>query len=313
MKKAFALLLVCFIIGGCGKQSGGTEVVQTKKETEAADAVVDTKDTETAPEAMTEKETMEEEMDSDIPEHVKQIYLGYKEVQETCDVQYLMEDPAPRKNKFGSYEFYLADKDNPRESESFWFEEYDGETEKTYHMNISLDAGEYFEDIIIATFMVTGGFNYAEAKDQMQKLIQSYPVDNYSDILDSGEYKILLTPLGATGLAFNLEVIQKDEIFKKIDKNQYSDISYDLYQAPYENAGMLVSLTGTVLEHQQKKDLSLIEVLRVLGEDGNEYIVSYLLKYYPVMFEIGKQYTFYGQLETKRTIWDVSISLDACE
>jgi len=138
-------------------------------------------------------------------------------------------------------------------------------------------------------------------------------LDNYSDILDSGEYKILLTPLGATGLAFNLEVIHKDEIFKKIDKNQYSDISYDLYQAPYENAGALVSLTGTVLEHQQKKDSALFEGLRVLGEDGNEYIVSYLLEYCPVMFEIGKQYTFYGQLETKRTAWDVSISLDACE
>ena len=138
-------------------------------------------------------------------------------------------------------------------------------------------------------------------------------MDNYSDILGSGEYKILLTPLGATGLDFNLEVILKDEIFKKIDKNQYSDISYDLYQAPYENAGTLVSLTGTVLEHQQKKDIALFEGLRVLGEDGNEYIVSYLLKYCPVMFEIGKQYTFYGQLETKRTIWDVSISLDACE
>jgi len=310
MKKAFVLLLVCLIAGGCGKQSGEPETVKTEKETEA-EVLVDNKDAETVSEAVMEEETKVEDMDSDIPEHVKQIYLDYKEIQETYDVQYLLNDSAPKKNENGSYEFILINKDNPKERRKFWFEECDGEIEKSYHMVFPLDAGEFFKDVIIATFMVTGELNYAEAQDQMQKLIQSYPIDDYSDILDSGDYKILLTPYD--GISVDLEVKYKDEIFKKIDKNQYSDINYGMYQTPDQNAGALVSLTGTVLEHQRKKNVVLFDGLRVLGEDGNEYIISYLLEYCPVIFEIGQQYTFYGQLETKRTAWDVSISLDACE
>ena len=311
MKKAFVLLLVCMMVGGCGKPSGEPETVNTEKETEAAEVLVDNKDAETASEAVKEEETKAEDMDSDIPEHVKQIYLGYKEIQEAYDVQYLMEDSAPKKDEYGSYEFRLINKDNPKEGREFFFEECDGEIEKSYRMVFPLDIGEYYKDMIVATFMVTSQLNYSEAQDQTQKLIQSYPTDDYSDIFDSGDYKILLTPYN--GIAVCLEVKHKDEIFKEIDKDQYLDISYDMYQAPDNNAGILVSLTGTVLEHQRKKNIVLFDGLRVLGEDGNEYIISYLLEYCPAMFEIGQQYTFYGQLETKRTAWDVSISLDACE
>ena len=305
MKKAFVLLLVCLIAGGCGKQSGEPETVKTEKETEA-EVLVDNKDAETVSEAVMEEETKVEDMDSDIPEHVKQIYLDYKEIQETYDVQYLLNDSAPKKNENGSYEFILINKDNPKERRKFWFEECDGEIEKSYHMVFPLDAGEFFKDVIIATFMVTGELNYAEAQDQMQKLIQSYPIDDYSDILDSGDYKVLLTPDNGTGI--KLEIRHKDEIFRKIDKDQCSDISYDMFQNPDKNAGTLVSLTGTVLEHDREKNIILRDRLRVLGEDGNEYIIAYFLDSCPVIFEIGRQYTFYGKLINPET-WNVSISL----
>jgi len=306
MKKAFVLLLVCLIAGGCGKQSEEPETVKTEKETEAAEVLVDNKDAETVSEAVTEKETKVEEMDSDIPEHVKQIYLGYKEVQETCDVQYLVYDLTPQKSKYGSYVFYLMDKDNPKEDIMLFFEECDGEIEKSYRAIFALDEGEYLKDAIIATFMITGELNYSEAREQMQKLFQSYPVDDYSDILDSGDYKVLLTPDNGTGI--KLEIRHKDEIFRKIDKDQCSDISYDMFQNPDKNAGTLVSLTGTVLEHDREKNIILRDRLRVLGEDGNEYIIAYFLDSCPVIFEIGRQYTFYGKLINPET-WNVSISL----
>jgi len=323
MKKIFVLLLVCFMFVGCSKPSEETGVSNTETETEESGTDVSNTEAETKREADMkeeaedlggEEEVVEKCEPGKIPQYVQKIYQNYKELQVTYDFKYLVDDTRglvilEDDGDISRYYFSLVDKEGSGGTIEFSFRE-NSETnniKKSYSVEFIPGGGQYLKDMITATFMITGGLEYLEAEEKMQKLISSYCDGEMSALIQSGNYTSYMTPWSEDSEWVLFSIVYHKEIFKPINKEEYSPVDYDMYIDPVMNDGAKVVLVGKVIDISKvKKNYDYYIYMKVAGMDGNEYLTFHSLCARPVMFDIGSEYTFYGSIKDrggKSVIW----------
>ena len=314
MRKIFLLLLACLMLTGCGKVSEEAGASKTGEEIEerGGDA---TEKSETETSMVEEELALVEKLEPDkIPQYVQKIYQCYKELQETYDLQYAaVEGKEPKGvNQYGyeyiveeteelenikRYKFHLTDRDNSKKEMEFTFEAKDYIAKimgKSYYIEFVPSGEQYFKDVITATFMITGGYEYSEAQEKMQKFINSYQRDYYSaPPFYSGNYTLFFSSQSSNG-SVNFHVVYNEEIFADLDKEEYSPADHDMYLSYIMNAGAKMRLIGKIVD--KRTDNSHIVILIVADEDGKEYEVHFSYESNPTQFEIGEQYVFYGSI-----------------
>jgi len=312
---------------GCGKVSEEAEASKTGEEIEerGGDA---TEKSETETSMVEEELALVEKLEPDkIPQYVQKLYQCYKELQETYDLQYaVVEGKGPKMGNEFKYIFELINMDNPRDTMEFKFSSYlttdltAGIMRKSYNAFFEPDDDQYLKDIITATFMITGGLEYAEAKEKMQELTNSYVYDKDKESVPfhSGNYTLYYAP-GGKYVPSILYVVYNEEIFDNINKRESDDINmeeyapadHDKYLAWEINEGTKMKLIGKVADIRRDERTGY-HYLTVDDTDGKKYQVFFMGRYcYAFEFELGKQYVFYGTLSSSKS--DVFINLEALE
>ena len=291
------------MVVGCGKVSEESELLKTGREIEerGGDA---TEKSETETSMVEEELELVEKFDSGkIPQYVQKIYQCYKELQETYDLQYAaVEGKGPKMDEESSKCFFeLINMDNPGNTMRFRFKSglVSEIMEKSYRIFFEPADDQYLKDVITATFMITGGLEYAEAKEKTQEFTNSYVYEKgkVSIPFHSGEYTLYYSSggryVGSEGSG--LVVVYKEEAFEDINKEEYAPADHSKYLYWEKNELAKMKLIGKVVEIRRKEGNTGDHYLTVADVDGKKYQV-FLVSLYSnaIEFELGKQYVFYG-------------------
>ncbi len=157
-----------------------------------------------------------------------------------------------------------------------------------------------FRQIITATFMLLdSSLSRKQAEEKMQALINSYSYDNYSEIMEFGDYYLYLTPKKLLDYVY-FYVRPKDEMWLKINEDDYMPLVYETFQAPALNDGVKASVIGTVKNLRQGTPINVVSsrFFDIHTDDGKQYRASYDFEIHPVELEIDRRYQFYGKIES---------------
>ena len=157
-----------------------------------------------------------------------------------------------------------------------------------------------FRQIITATFMLLdSSLSREQAEEKMQTLINSYSYDNYSEIMEFGDYYLYLTPKKLLDYVY-FYVRPKDEMWLKINEDDYMPLVYETFQAPALNDGVKASVIGTVKNLRQGTPINVVSsrFFDIHTDDGKQYRASYDFEIHPVELEIDRRYQFYGKIES---------------
>lgn len=233
-----------------------------------------------------------------VPSHIQGIYDAYKKVlTNNAPIQLTLGESV----LFGELTYNIPFSGN--HGQTNLYAEFrigeDKEAEQSFSVSFGVpDETSVLKEVVVATLMATNSkLSEKEARTKMQDLVNSYKEDDYSKVIESGNYILFLTPKKyLMGYVSWLEVIHRDEIMPEIDIAAYSPMDYETALAGNMNNGMKVFFTGTV--EKKEKDALYDDEINVLfkGEDGHKYLVGYLFASTPVTFQKGKSYVIYGSI-----------------
>ncbi len=239
-----------------------------------------------------------------VPSHVQNMYDSYKKVlTDDVSIQLTLGDSVLfGKSTYTNSQWFNIPLSGNRGQIDLYAEfniAKGGEAEKSFSVSFGVpDETAVLKEVVVATLMATNSkLSEKEARTKMQDLVNSYKEDDYSKVIESGNYILFLTPKKyLMGYVSWLEVIHKDEIMPEIDIAAYSPMDYETALAENMNNGVKVFFTGTV--EKKEKDALYDDEINVLfkGEDGHKYLVGYLFASTPVTFQKGKSYVIYGSI-----------------
>ena len=139
-----------------------------------------------------------------------------------------------------------------------------------------------------------------DAQSKMQDFANTYSSDAFSDVMECGDYLLLLSPgnNGSFGQIFT--ATYKPCLWESIDESEYTQADFATYQASDMNSGMQVILKGTVKDFvtDEPKDIAPFARLTVEDVDGNQYEAVYSYMYAPISFDPDTEVTVYGTIGT---------------
>ena len=169
------------------------------------------------------------------------------------------------------------------------------ETNKNFStsiINVSKNA-EVVKDFLTAFILMNEDIDLNAARQKMQKMANSYSSGEYSDILETGNYKVYFRPVDS----FSSELWFRDVNNKEeIDQSEYLPIDYKAACAREMNKGAQFYFSGKVLEKRTSylgSSPRNIASIIVLADDGHKYQVIYDYEDSPI---VGKTYEFYTSL-----------------
>lgn len=140
--------------------------------------------------------------------------------------------------------------------------------------------------------------SYEDAQSKMQDFVNTYSSDAFSDVVECGDYLLLLSPGDNYSFAQSLTAAYKPCLWNSIDESEYAPADYSTYKASDVNSGTKVVLKGIVKELtiDEPKNVAPFARLAVQDDSGNEYIAVYDYVYTPITFSVGGQLTIYGDI-----------------
>lgn len=141
---------------------------------------------------------------------------------------------------------------------------------------------------------------YDEAQSKMQDFVNTYSSDAFSDVVECGDYLLLLSPGDNGSFGQSFTVTYKPCMWEVIDESEYVPVDFSMYQASEMNSGTQVILKGVVNDFvvDAPKTVAPFARLTVEDDDGNEYEAVYAYDYVPVTFSVDAEVTVYGTIGT---------------
>ena len=150
----------------------------------------------------------------------------------------------------------------------------------------------------IALWMQTcdEALSYEDAQSKMQDFVNTYSSDAFSDVVECGEYLLLLSPGDNGSFGQTLTSTYKPCLWDSIDESEYVPVDYSTYKANDVNSGTKVVLKGTVKEVtiENPDDIAPSVVLTVQDDSDNQYTTVYSYTYTPITFSTGTKLVIYG-------------------
>lgn len=140
--------------------------------------------------------------------------------------------------------------------------------------------------------------SYEDAQSKMQDFVNTYSSDAFSDVVECGEYLLLLSPGDNGSFGQTLTATYKPCLWDSINESEYTPVDYATYKASDANSGTKVVLKGTVKEVtiEKPKEVGAFARLTVQDDSGNQYTAVYSYTYSPTTFSAGTQLTIYGTI-----------------
>lgn len=155
----------------------------------------------------------------------------------------------------------------------------------------------------------------SDAEKNTDRIISSYSKDSVGTPIYLPNYILYLSPMDSDNKTIDLYLTSKDEIWNKINKSDYSNITKSDYEAVNINHDKKYKLSGTIKDTNmsvgeepfskdiQTKTVYVTESLKIIDNSGNEYTVAYSYLNSPVLFKKGKKCTVYGTLSGKNNAY----------
>lgn len=139
-----------------------------------------------------------------------------------------------------------------------------------------------------------------DAQSKMQDFANTYSSDAFSDVMECGNYLLLLSPGNNGSFGQMFTATYKPCLWESIDESEYTPADFSTYQASDMNSGTQVILKGTVKDFvtDEPKDVAPFARLTVEDVDGNQYEAVYSYMYAPVSFAPDTEVTVYGTIGT---------------
>lgn len=299
MKKWLAAIMTLMMLTACASDSLSSSPNSTD------DSVLNIEsslDSETDSEESDEQESEEETLQNEFPDSVKNVYDKIVVVSEKDYPDLEIGELAT--DSVGNLAFTVVD--NSDESQT--------DTERT--LNISFGSVKYnpedssFSIVFdmkkqnkalkkwIALWMQVCDktLSYEDAQSKMQDFVNTYSSDTFSDVVECGDYLLLLSPGDNYSFGQSLTAAYKPCLWSSVDESEYAPVDYSAYKASDVNSGTKVVLKGTVkdLIIDEPKNVAPFVRLTVQDESGNEYTAVYNYVYTPITFSAGTQLTIYG-------------------
>ena len=283
MKKLFCGILAVVLILGCLAGCGQGTSTTSKPDVSSSYSSIS---------EVSSKE------DDNIPDFVKNIYQKFYDLEQENNFGYkIINSPEPYGKDGFSFEINLDPDSIDFEVSFFGFEGVVRKSFDLQYLNDSVDVSNV-RDYITAVFLSTdNSLTLDQAKEKMQSLINSYTGKDFSSVVESGEYLVFIEPFDSDSTIIRAK--HKDEIFPNVDTSQYTDVHFSSYNAPELNKGINVCVKGSVIDHKRQHSgdgVLCVDYLTIKASDGNEYRLNYFFSSNPINFEIGKSYTFYGNI-----------------
>ncbi len=140
--------------------------------------------------------------------------------------------------------------------------------------------------------------SYEDAQSKMQDFVNTYSSDAFSDVVECGEYLLLLSPGDNGSFGQTLTATYKPCLWDSINESEYTPVDYATYKASDVNSDTKVVLKGTVKEFtiEKPKEVGAFARLTVQDDSGNQYTNVYSYTYTPITFSTGTQLTIYGTI-----------------
>ena len=289
MKRILSGLLICALcvgmLSGCQESMTHNSSTPSSSQTISKSSSTSEKSSSSAVESI------------DAPDYVVNIYSQFLKISEENSMGFSITSTPQKEINDGGYIFPINLGKRNFDHEVRFFR-----SDKTFKLQYSTRQADTscIRDYITATFMATNSeMSIEDATSKMQELINSYSGQDFSQVIENGEYLIFIEPFSSdTNIIF---AFHRDEIFDEINPDEYSPVDYASYSSPALNKGTYVYVEGTVTACSRVNagySITRNDFITIQATDGNEYRVSYSFKSHPVTFAVGEHHIFYGNIGT---------------
>jgi hypothetical protein len=301
MKKIFILLIVCVLITSC---SNNRSVNVTPSPTLTPTLYTERSGNQT-------KYFMKDIINNTslIPEYMAVAYQKYvsalKELNSSATIDSMV----------SIVDNYKSIKLNINDYIIRFFADTDRPHQKHWTIEFNTDNVSLLKEVFAATFMVTDEtMDIETAKNNSQKLSNSFSTVSISDVFDSGDFYVYT--VGDYDNIFNKPhyycyVICKDNVkMSEQERSEYSKLDYDTAKNGIMNNGMKNIVHGRVKTMTLSSSPSYGgQSFIVVDDDKNEYEIHSRYSTIPHKFDIGDTYNFYGIVEGDDTTSPAEMSL----
>ena len=161
-------------------------------------------------------------------------------------------------------------------------------------------------NLIQCTILSCEDMDEASAKKLTQKIVNGYDGTANSKILETKNYKFYISP--DSGLISRyLNVISNSEINVPVAEGEYVQATNDLFNGEL-NQGTKAYFKGTIIDNY---DLGAPCMLQVKS-GSDTYVVYYDFDSFINCLEVGKTYTFYGDIAAAKSGYAGCLRMDYC-
>lgn len=311
-KRAISTILVALLAlsacAGCGSGTGtpSSSYVPSNPNLSESSVVSEVSEESSKTESSKQEsseESSKQEINNSAPKFVKEIYDNANKIIRENNMNLSLSSELIGDDD-GSYEFNLTYDDTDKLNNakiSFWA--YEGKTNKTFKIQaLKIEDADLIKSLLTLSFMITdNNLSLSDAKVKTKQISNSYKQDTYSNVIDSGDYKIFLTPVDSGYGYCSIVARNSSEIWddsSKINKSEYSKIDDNVYNSPDLNIGEKFVLEGTVKNTKIHNYEGYIYFFEADIEDnkGKVYKISYPYEYNPVKLKENTIYRIYGTL-----------------
>lgn len=173
---------------------------------------------------------------------------------------------------------------------------------------------DYLQDIITALMMtLKPSLSLQDALTAMQKLMDSRPTKTsetrYSDIVEMEGYKLWFEANSEAKSSDNFQesfnLRKSDKLFFEAPEDASGYIALTADQEVSTSGGIKYQITGKVNNFKLSK-WETYSLCEVEGKDGQKAIIATDFGFFPIEFEIGKTYTFFGESVSLMSIVDLA-------
>lgn len=310
VKREFLVLTVCGVVflSGCSNKNVIVENSMGQENNKNIESQTVDNSTYSKPETeknnYIENTTKVKEVNQNL-EYVKSIYEKYNEVLSDKKYSLQISDDIVKEDKVYRIPILIKTKNTTSIYENnnvgrIWiYENVDGTVNKNYDVIFTdnTDNAVIKEFLKVTLMAMDKEIEEKVAEEKVRLMVESTGKSSKSNIVNEGEYKIFFKKnmwgkLSSTG-DLTIYAIHNSEINKEVNKEEYKKYTVDEMKAslnwgeksyvtviPYTNGAPI----GEVLQFQAK------------SSQGDEYIIYYDFNKYLQDFEIGKEYTLYGEI-----------------